>query len=299
MHGLKNDEPTNHGHPASDRFSCLCPGEIAMTFNDRLNEICQVKQSHVCVGLDAELDKIPAFLKTLPDPLFQFCRAIIDATESFAAAYKINTAFFEAYGVTGWKSLNAVAEYLPSSTLKIADAKRGDIGNTSRMYARAFFDELHFDAITVNPYLGYDSIAPFIQNEEKGVFVLCLTSNESAGDFQYMNDGQHDLFERVAMKTMGWNERNNCGLVVGATKADQLKRLRSMARSLPFLIPGIGAQGGDLELAVHNVFLQSTDMALFNSSRGIIYASSDINYAEVAAQKTSELRDHINQFKFT
>ena len=265
-----------------------------MTFNDKFKEICEAKNSRVCVGLDVDLNKIPSFLRDSDSPLFEFGKAIVDATEKFVAAFKINTAFFEAYGVAGWQALSKLVKYLPSNVIKIADAKRADIGNTSRMYAQAFFQEMSFDAITINPYLGYDGIAPFIENEEKGVFILCVTSNEGAIDFQHVNDGEHFLFEKVAIKTMHWNSKNNCGLVVGATHPTELKRVRSLAPNLPFLIPGIGAQGGELELAVKNTIIQSTSKAIFNSSRDIIYSSNEKNFAEVAAQKAIELRDSIN-----
>lgn len=268
-----------------------------MSFNERFAEICHDKQSHVCVGLDVELTKIPPFLRDVEDALYQFSRAIIDATHEYAAAYKINVAFFEAYGADGWRSFEKVVKCLPQDVIRIADAKRADIGNTSRMYARAFLRELPFDAVTVNPYLGIDGIEPFIEDSEKGVFILCLTSNKSAGDFQYKESNGYYLFEDVAIKSSGWNVRNNCGLVVGATKAKLLKRVRSLAPSMPFLIPGIGAQGGDLELSVKNVFVNGDDQAVFNSSRGIIYASRDKDFAYVAADKARMLRDQINEIK--
>ena len=268
-----------------------------MTFNEKFHTICQLKNSHVCVGLDVDLDKIPSFFKHSDDPLFEFSKAIIDATEEFTAAFKINTAFFEAYGVAGWQALAKIVNYLPSTVFKIADAKRADIGNTSRMYAKAFFKELSFDALTVNPYLGFDSIAPFIEEKEKGVFILCVTSNKGAIDFQHISDGNHSLFEKIAFKAIEWNTKNNCGLVVGATHPLELKRVRSITPGLPFLIPGIGAQGGDIAIAVKNALTQPSDGAIFNSSRGIIYSSKEKNFAEVAAQKTIELRDTINNFK--
>lgn len=268
-----------------------------MTFNEKFIKICNATNSHVCVGLDIDLDKIPSFLKKSHDPLFEFGKAIIDTTAEFAAAFKINTAFFEAYGVAGWQALSKIANYLPNTVLKIADAKRGDIGNTSKMYARAFFQELPFDAITVNPYLGFDSIAPFIEHEEKGVFILCVTSNEGANDFQNMSDGKQCLFERVAIKTLQWNNRNNCGLVVGATHPTELKRVRDIAPGLPFLVPGIGKQGGDLAMAVKFSMVNPNDGAIFNSSREIIYASSNKDFAEVAAQKTLALKDSINDLR--
>lgn len=268
-----------------------------MIFNERFNKICQTKNSHVCVGLDVDINKIPSFLKYEKDPLFEFSKAIIDTTEDFTAAFKINTAFFEACGAIGWQAMAKLVKYLPATVLKIADAKRADIGNTSCMYAKAFFKELLFDAITVNPYLGYDSIAPFIEYEEKGAFILCITSNEGAIDFQHISDGGQSLFERVAIKSVQWNSKNNCGLVVGATHPLELKLVRDLAPTLPFIIPGIGTQGGDLGLAVKYAFNSTSSGAIFNSSRGIIYCSNKKDFAEVAAQKTLELRDTINNIK--
>lgn len=268
-----------------------------MSFNARLAEICYNKKSHVCVGLDVDVEKLPLLLRDTNDALVKFSKAIIDATREYTAAYKINIAFFEARGVDGWRALENVVEYLPQNVIRIADAKRADIGNTSRMYARAFLKELPFDAVTVNPYLGIDGIEPFIEDSEKGVFILCLTSNKSAGDFQYKESNGYHLFEDVAMKSISWNVRDNCGLVVGATKAEQLRRVRTLAPGVPFLIPGIGAQGGDLELSVKNVFVSNGDQAIFNSSRGIIYASGEKNFADVAAEKARLLRDQINEIK--
>lgn len=268
-----------------------------MSFNDRFHKICQTKNSHVCVGLDVDINKIPPFLRHTDDPLFEFSKAIIEATVEFVAAFKINTAFFEAHGHSGWLILEKIVNYLPTSVIKIADAKRADIGNTSRMYARAFFDKLSFDAITVNPYLGSDAIAPFIENKEKGAFVLCITSNKGAVDFQHAKDDTQFLYERVAIKVKDWNNNDNCGLVVGATYPYQLKQVRNLAPGLPFLIPGIGVQGGDLALAVKFGLAKPSDDAIFNSSREIIYSSNDKNFAETAAQKTLELRDEINRLK--
>ena len=268
-----------------------------MIFNKKINSICKEKNSHVCVGLDVDINKIPPFLRTESNPLVVFCKAIIDATIEYTAVYKINIAFFEAYGIKGWQALKEIVDYLPASVIKIADAKRGDIGNTSKMYAKAFFEELSFDSITVNPYLGYDSVAPFLDNPEKGAFILCVTSNKGSFDFQRIYDGSNYLYEKVAAKIVRWNKNNNCGLVVGATHPDELKIVRNITPGLPFLIPGIGAQGGDLQNSVQNAFIGPNDCAVFNSSRGIIYSSNDKDFAEVAAQKAMELRDSINQLK--
>ncbi len=266
-----------------------------MNFNAKVLDICRRKRSFVCVGLDVDLEKIPAALQREPDALFIFSKAIIEATVPFAAAYKINTAFFEAYGKKGWDALERISALLPDDVIRIADAKRADIGNTSRRYARAFFDEMPFDALTVNPYLGSDAVAPFLERPDKGAFILCVTSNRGAVDFQHCSDGREKLYERVARYVMEWNTNRNCGLVTGATHPDELGRIRKIAPGIPLLIPGIGAQGGDLEKAVNRAIQTNDDTALINSSRGIIYASSDSSFAECAAKQAEMLRNTINQ----
>ncbi len=264
-----------------------------MSFNERLNQVCTEKNSLVCVGLDVDLKKVPSFILEKKEPLVYFCQAIIAATLPYAAAYKINTAFFEAYGVSGWEAMSKVAAYLPDDVIKIADAKRGDIGNTSQMYARAFFQEMNFDAMTVNPYLGYDAVAPFFEDENKGAFILCHTSNKGAADFQKFSDGKKALFERVAEQVQLWNVRHNCGLVVGATFPEEMKRVRSLAPELPFLVPGLGAQGGDFELAVRYATDPQGLGAIFNFSRGIIYHSAGEDFAEAAGNMARQIRDDI------
>ncbi len=264
-----------------------------MTFNERLNQICSTKNSLVCVGLDVDLAKIPQFILKKHEPLVYFCQAIIDATLPFAAAYKINTAFFEAYGVSGWEAMAKVVAYLPDDVIKIADAKRGDIGNTSKMYARAFFQELNFDAITVNPYLGYDAVAPFLEDERKGAFILCHTTNPGATDFQKFSNGQEALFEVVARRVHQWNVRGNCGLVVGATYPEEMRRIRSLTPELPFLVPGLGAQGGDFELAVRYAVNENGLGAIFNFSRSIIYSSAGDDFAAAAGQAAKQMKDEI------
>ncbi len=264
-----------------------------MSFNERLNQVCTEKNSLVCVGLDVDLNKVPSFILEKNEPLVYFCQAIIAATLPYAAAYKINTAFFEAYGVSGWEAMSKVAAYLPDDVIKIADAKRGDIGNTSQMYARAFFQEMNFDAMTVNPYLGYDAVAPFLEDENKGAFILCHTSNKGAADFQKFSDGKKALFERVAEQVQLWNVRHNCGLVVGATFPEEMKQVRSLAPELPFLVPGLGAQGGDFELAVRYATEPQGLGAIFNFSRGIIYPSAGEDFAEAAGNMARQIRDDI------
>jgi orotidine-5'-phosphate decarboxylase len=265
-----------------------------MDFNHRLLDVIDKKNSLLCIGLDTALDKIPESLKQHHDPLFTFNKAIIDATADFAAACKVNTAFYEACGLDGWRALAETFSYLPSDVIKIADAKRGDIGNTSAMYARAFFKEMRADAITVNPLLGGDSVEPFLQDPQKGVFFLCLTSNPGSRDLQYFSNGQQSLFEKIISLVKAWNKNNNCGLVVGATHPQELAQVREMASNLPLLIPGIGAQGGDIDAAVARGTDANASNALFNSSRAIIYASQGDDFAQAARDAAEETWKKLN-----
>lgn len=268
-----------------------------MTFNEKLNQICTKKNSLVCVGLDVDLKKIPRFILDKKEPQVYFSQAIIDATIEHAAAYKINTAFFEAYGAKGWEAMAKIVNYLPGDVIKIADAKRGDIGNTSKMYARAFFEELNFDAVTINPYLGGDAVAPFLEDEQKGVFILCHTTNKGAENFQKFSNGKKALYELVAEKVQQWNRRNNCGLVVGATYPDEMKHVRSLTPELPFLVPGLGAQGGDFDLAIQYATDENGLGAIFNFSRGIIFCSDGADFAEAAGLKAKQVKEDIIRIK--
>ena len=265
-----------------------------MNFRERVADVIQQKKSLLCVGLDTDLDKIPRSLKSSAEPLFEFNKAIIDATADYASAFKINLAFYEIYGAEGWQALRKTFAYLPDDVIKIADAKRGDIGNTAQMYARAVFEGLGADAVTVNPYMGHDSVLPFLMDEEKGVFFLCLTSNPGSVDFQRFSDGRQRLYEKVALKVVEWNDKGNCGLVVGATHPQELAAVRKLAPTLPLLIPGIGVQGGDLQAAVAAGVDASGSLAFFNSSRAIIYASAEKDFASAAAQIARETRDQLN-----
>ncbi len=268
-----------------------------MTFQEKLTSIIEKKQSLLCVGLDTDIEKIPDFLKSEPEPLFAFNKAIIEATAEFAAAFKVNTAFYEAYGAAGWSALEKTFACLPADTLKIADAKRGDIGNTAKMYAKAIFEKLNADAVTLNAYMGKDSATPFLEDPEKGVFFLCLTSNPGSGDFQYFYNGKHKLYEKIALTVNEWNVNSNCGLVVGATHPDELQNIRSIVPNLPFLIPGIGVQGGDLEKSVQYGLDKNGAGALFNSSRAIIYASGDNHFTGAASIAAQNTRDALNKAK--
>jgi orotidine-5'-phosphate decarboxylase len=265
-----------------------------MTFAAKVRQTIKQKNSLLCVGLDSVVEKMPEHIRLTKNPLFEFNKAIIDTTAEYAAAFKVNLAFYEAYGVAGWQALHETLKYLPDDVIKIADAKRGDIGNTARMYAKALFEELGADAVTVNPYMGFDAAEPFLQNEEKGVFFLCLTSNPGSQNFQRFSDGEQCLYERVAEHVKEWNRRGNCGLVVGATHPEELAGVREIAPALPFLIPGIGAQGGDLAAAVRNGTDSKASLALFNSSRAIIYASQGKDFAAAAAKSALRTRQQLN-----
>ena len=261
------------------------------------------RQSALCVGLDPELSKLPAALPRTCAGMARFCQELIEATAEYAAAFKINFAFFEAYGHAGWEALERVAAAIPASCLKIADAKRGDIGNTARLYARAIFEELQFDAMTANPYLGEDAALPFLEDARHGVFFLCRTSNPGSGSVQWYpaQPGQRDsgksqpLFVHIAQLVNSWNQHQNAALVVGATYPSELQIVRQCAPELPFLIPGVGAQGGDLAAAVKHGVTSFGDLAVINVSRGIMYASSGKDFATAAAKQAAALRQEIRQ----
>ncbi|MBN2201070.1 orotidine-5'-phosphate decarboxylase [bacterium] len=263
-----------------------------MPFNETLRRRIRERKSMVCVGLDVDPARLPAPLRDKPDPLFRFLKGIIEATSSLVLAYKPNLAFYESLGVEGWDLLRRTLRLIPEGIIKIGDAKRGDIGSTAEKYASALFD-LGFDAVTVNPYLGRDTVTPFVRDPEKGCFLLCLTSNPSSHDFQYLRAEGKCLYEHIAERAGVWNDGGNVGLVVGATHPRELSGLRRIAPDLPFLIPGIGAQGGDLEAAVMNGGDASGESVVINSSRAILYASSGADFADMAAVQTSMLRDAI------
>jgi orotidine-5'-phosphate decarboxylase len=251
------------------------------------------RQSLLCVGLDPDLQKLPANLPRSAEGLVTFCKKIIAATRDFAAAFKVNFAFFEALGKSGWAALEAVAAALPDHVIRIADAKRGDIGNTAQMYAQAIFRQLPFDAMTANPYLGEDAAQPFLEDATKGAFFLCRTSNPGSSDIQNFPDRTRPLYLHVAAQARDWNKNGNAGLVVGATHPRELQEVRKVSPDLPFLIPGVGAQGGDLEAAVRIGATASGDLAVINASRTILYADSGNNFAESAARAAETMRDEM------
>ena len=268
-----------------------------MTFNERVRSVITQKNSLLCVGLDVEVNKLPKSA-IVHNRQFEFAKRIIEETSPYATAYKVNTAFYEAEGHQGWETLESIFDVLQAlpGVISIADCKRGDIGNTARMYAKAFFDKLGADAITANPLMGSDSVEPFLQNPKKGVFFLCLTSNPGSADLLQLSLGQPNLsvYFRLADMVESWNGGENCVLVVGATKPEIMGHIRRIHPDLPFLIPGTGAQGGDLEKSVLNGTDQFGTNALFNSSRAILYASDGEDYAEAAARVARETRDALN-----
>lgn len=261
------------------------------------NQLCEQikrKKSFLCVGLDTDITKIPSFLLKEEDPVFEFNKRIIDATAQYTIAYKPNIAFYEAHGVSGWKSLEKTINYINliyEEIFVIADAKRGDIGNTSKMYARAFFEQLNCDAITVAPYMGKDSVAPFLEFDHKWVILLALTSNESAKDFQLLNikDTDKNLYKTVFKKSLEWGNKNNLMYVVGATKAEYLKEIREIVPDNFLLIPGVGAQGGSLKEVAENGLNDHCGL-LVNSARSIIYAENSHDFDRIANKKAHELQ---------
>ncbi|HLP14948.1 MAG TPA: orotidine-5'-phosphate decarboxylase [Bacteroidota bacterium] len=269
-----------------------------MTFTDKLKSIQQTNDSLLCVGLDTDIQKIPDFLRARPDAQLEFNRRIIDATQDLVCAYKINFAFYEAWGARGWKTIEETIKHIPSSIITIADAKRGDIGNSSSYYANAILNEMGFDSVTVAPYMGRDSVEPFLASDEKGVFLLALTSNEGARDFQMLKVGpQRRLFEEVIKKSLKWNTKKNLGYVVGATRASELKAVRALAPHLPLLIPGVGAQGGDLKNVVRYGCDANGDLAIVNASRSILYASKQDDFASASRLEAARLRDAMNSVR--
>ncbi|MBT8270700.1 MAG: orotidine-5'-phosphate decarboxylase [Flavobacteriaceae bacterium] len=261
----------------------------------QITEQIRLKKSFLCVGLDVDLEKIPKHLVDLEDPIFAFNKAIIDATHDLCVAYKPNTAFYEAYGIKGWKALNKTIDYLNSNFpdhFTIADAKRGDIGNTSSRYAKAFFEDLGFDSITVAPYMGKDSVEPFLAYKGKYTILLALTSNEGAFDLQTKSIGSDSLYEEVIKVSKGWENSENLMYVVGATKAEFLADIRKIIPDSFLLVPGVGAQGGSLE-EVCKYGMNNDVGLLVNSSRGILYASSGTDFEEAARQKAKQLQSQM------
>jgi len=258
----------------------------------QLTEQIQKKKSFLCIGLDADLSKIPAHLLQFQDPLFEFNKAIIDATHDLCVSYKPNTAFYEAHGIKGWQALQKTINYLNErhpDIFTIADAKRGDIGNTSSMYAKAFFEDLNFDSVTIAPYMGKDSVEPFLAFENKHAILLALTSNDGAFDFQTKKVEEKELYKIVIETSKTWKNSERLLYVVGATKAEYFTEIRKLIPDSFLLVPGVGAQGGSLEEVCKHGMNNQVGL-LINSSRGIIYASNGNDFAEKAREEALKMQ---------
>lgn len=263
----------------------------------QLVEQIRRKKSYLCVGLDTDIEKIPQHLLKTDDPIFEFNKAIIDATQEYCVAYKPNIAFYEAQGPGGWVSLQKTLDYIPKDIFTIADAKRGDIGNTSTLYARAFFKEMNFDSITVAPYMGEDSVKPFLKFDNKWVILLGHTSNSGSSDFQLIESkvSGRKLYEDVIIKAQQWGSPDQLMFVVGATHPEKFESIRALAPDNFFLVPGIGAQGGDLEMLSRYGMNKDCGL-LVNSARGIIYASVEKDFASAAAKEAKVVRDEMSKY---
>ena len=267
-----------------------------MKFIDKLTRAMQANNSLLCVGLDTDPKRVPEGISVT-----DFNQAIIEATSDLVCAYKPNLAFYEAMGDEGLSALKETLKIVPDNIPVIADAKRGDIGNTADAYARAIFDNLGFDAVTVNPYLGFDAVEPFLSYDERGVIIVCRTSNPGATDFQDLlcqyGDGYHPLYEIVALKASQWNTRGNICLVIGATYPEEMGTIRQQHPEIPLLVPGIGAQGGDLARAVRQGIDSNGRGMIISSSRQILYASTDRDFDKATRKVATELRDEINRYR--
>ena len=260
-----------------------------------LISVIRQKKSYLCVGLDTDITKIPVHLLTEPDPVFAFNRAIIDATRDACVSYKINTAFYESMGVKGWESLQKTVEYMPADVLTIADAKRGDIGNTSAQYAKTFFETYNFDAVTVAPYMGADSVQPFLAYKNKWTILLALTSNPGAADFEFQKTGDEYVYEKVLRTSMKWGSPDNLMFVVGATQSDSFTGIRAICPDNFYLVPGVGAQGGSLHEISEKAM--NTDVGLLvNVSRAIIFASGKEDFAEQAGTVARQYQQEMAAF---
>jgi orotidine-5'-phosphate decarboxylase len=261
-----------------------------------INQI-RKKKSFLCVGLDTDISKIPKFLLKEKNPVLKFNKEIIEATKDLVVAYKPNLAFYEAMGPSGWKVLEKTKKAIPDNIFTIADAKRGDIGNTSRMYAKAFFEILDFDSVTVAPYMGIDSVSPFLEFDNKWVILLGLTSNKGSSDFQMKEIDSRPLYAEVISKAQEWGNPNNLMFVIGATHPEKFRQVRKLAEDYFFLVPGVGAQGGTVDDVV--TYGKNKDIGLLiNSSRGILYASNGKDFAEAARSAAQKLVDEMNLSSF-
>lgn len=269
------------------------------------------KKTYLCVGLDTDITKIPKHLLSSPDPIFEFNKQIIDATKELCVSFKINTAFYEAQGLKGWEALEKTVKYIPPTHFKIADAKRGDIGNTSSQYAKAFFETLNFDAITVAPYMGHDSVTPFLEYQNKWTILLGLTSNPGSEDFEFqkiikkiesLDEGMHTrkqeesyLYEFVLQKASDWGTPDNLMFVIGATQASEFTNIRKLIPNSFYLVPGVGAQGGSLKEISEKAMTNDCGL-LVNASRAVIYASGEDDFADAAARVAKEYADEMKNY---
>ncbi|MBL1231273.1 MAG: orotidine-5'-phosphate decarboxylase [Vicingaceae bacterium] len=253
----------------------------------------KLKQSFLCIGLDTDITKIPTHLLKEKDPVFEFNKQIIDATHDLCVSYKLNTAFYESMGLKGWEAMQKTLEYIPKEQFTIADAKRGDIGNTSAMYAKAFFENMDFDSVTVAPYMGEDSVKPFLTFENKWVILLALTSNKGADDFQFFKQDDEFLFEKVLKTSKEWGNDEQLMYVVGATRPQMLEAIRKIVPSSFLLVPGVGAQGGSLAEVCKYGMNEDVGL-LINSSRAIIYAGSDKNFVQKSRNEAEKIQKEMS-----
>lgn len=269
-----------------------------MNRNELVAQI-RAKKSYLCVGLDTDITKIPKHLLSYADPVFEFNRRIIDATKDLCVSYKINTAFYESRGMKGWESLERTINYIPNTHFTIADAKRGDIGNTSAQYAKTFFEAYPFHSVTVAPYMGSDSVLPFLEYRDKWTILLGLTSNQGAADFELLQTDGERLYEKVLRTASGWGSPNNLMFVIGATQASEFENIRNIVPDHFFLVPGVGAQGGSLREISEKAMNKEVGI-LVNASRAIIYAGHGEDFAEearaVAAQYQQEMAGYIRSY---
>ncbi|MCC7332405.1 MAG: orotidine-5'-phosphate decarboxylase [Flavobacteriales bacterium] len=263
-----------------------------MTKQEIISQI-KKKESFLCIGLDTDITKIPPHLLKEKDPIFEFNKQIIDATHDLCVAYKPNLAFYETMGAKGWESLLKTIEYIPNHIFTIADAKRGDIGNTSTMYAKAFYENLKVDSVTVAPYMGSDSVIPFLEFKNKWVILLALTSNRGADDFQFFESNDEKLFEKVLKQSQKWGNEENLMYVVGATRPEMFKKIREIVPNHFLLVPGVGAQGGELK-EVCKYGMNKDCGLLINSSRGIIYAGNDLNFAKKSREEAHKIQKEMS-----
>jgi orotidine-5'-phosphate decarboxylase len=270
-----------------------------MNWREKLLSATHANNSLLCVGLDTDLEKIPQFLReSSKSPMLDFNKELVDATKDLVCAYKLNMAFYEAVGQQGLEALEKTVQFIPKSILIIIDGKRNDIGNTAQKYAQALFETFKADAVTVNPYLGKDGVAPFLEYKDKCSFILCRTSNPSARDFQDLNVDGKLVYQIVAQKIREWNTNENCGAVVGATYPEELETVRSiLGESIPILIPGVGKQGGNVGKTVMYGTNSKKELAIINSSREILFAGDKEDFAEHARKKAEAVRNEINTFR--